>query len=39
VGEPPNLASTPAIAAALRAASGRPVTRVPVRPDDLLALQ
>ena len=37
VGEPPNIASTPAIAAALRAASGRPVTRVPVRPDDLLA--
>jgi CO/xanthine dehydrogenase Mo-binding subunit len=39
VGEPPNIASTPAIAAALRAASGRPVTRVPVRPDDLLGLE
>jgi CO/xanthine dehydrogenase Mo-binding subunit len=37
VGEPPAIASTPAIAAALRAATGRPVTRVPVRPDDLLA--
>ena len=36
VGEPPVIASTPAIAAALRAATGRPVTRVPVRPDDLL---
>ncbi len=37
VGEPPVIAATPAIAAALRAATGRPVTRVPVRPDDLLA--
>jgi len=37
VGEPPAIASTPAIAAALRAATGRPVTRLPVRPDDLLA--
>ncbi len=37
IGEPPAIASTPAIAAALRAATGRPVTRVPVRPDDLLA--
>jgi CO/xanthine dehydrogenase Mo-binding subunit len=37
VGEPPAIASAPAIAAALRAATGRPVTRVPVRPDDLLA--
>ncbi len=36
VGEPPTIASTPAIAAALRAATGRPVTRVPVRPDDLI---
>ena len=39
VGEPPSIASTPAIAAALRAATGRPVVRVPVRPDDLLSLQ
>ena len=39
VGEPPKIASTPAIAAALRAATGRPVTRVPVRPDDLLSLE
>ncbi len=37
IGEPPAIASTPAIAAALRTATGRPVTRVPVRPDDLLA--
>jgi xanthine dehydrogenase D subunit len=36
VGEPPSLSSTPAIAAAVRAATGRPVTRVPIRPDDLV---
>jgi CO/xanthine dehydrogenase Mo-binding subunit len=36
VGEPPVLSSTPAIAAAIRRATGRPVTRVPVRPEDLL---
>ena len=38
VGEPPTISSTPAIVAALRAASGRPLTRVPVRPDDFLDL-
>jgi CO/xanthine dehydrogenase Mo-binding subunit len=38
VGEPPTISSTPAIAAALRDASGRPLTRVPVRPDDFLDL-
>jgi CO/xanthine dehydrogenase Mo-binding subunit len=37
VGEPPNIASTPAVAAALRDATGREVARVPVRPDDLLS--
>jgi xanthine dehydrogenase D subunit len=35
VGEPPTISSTPAIAAAIRAATGRPVTRVPVRPEHL----
>jgi CO/xanthine dehydrogenase Mo-binding subunit len=35
VGEPPTVVSTAAIVAALRAASGRPLTRVPVRPDDI----
>lgn len=35
-GEPPSLSSTAAVAAAIRAATGRPVTRVPVRPDDLV---
>ncbi len=38
VGEPPTIASTPAIVAALRAATGRPLTRVPVRPEELVGL-
>ena len=32
IGEPPTISSTPAVVAALRAATGRPLTRVPVRP-------
>ena len=35
VGEPPTVVSTAAVAAALRAATDLPVTRVPVRPDDV----
>jgi CO/xanthine dehydrogenase Mo-binding subunit len=35
VGEPPTVVSTAAVVSALRAASGRPLTRVPVRPDDI----
>ena len=35
VGEPPTVVATAAIVAALRAASGRPLTRVPVRPGDI----
>ncbi|GDY29729.1 xanthine dehydrogenase subunit D [Gandjariella thermophila] len=35
VGEPPTISSTPAIVAAIRAATGRALTRVPVRPDDI----
>jgi CO/xanthine dehydrogenase Mo-binding subunit len=35
VGEPPTISSTPAIVAAVRAATGRPLTRVPLRPDDI----
>jgi CO/xanthine dehydrogenase Mo-binding subunit len=35
VGEPPTISSGPAIVAAIRAASGRPITRVPVRPQDI----
>ncbi|WP_248959543.1 molybdopterin cofactor-binding domain-containing protein [Sphaerisporangium perillae] len=34
-GEPPTLSSTPAIAAAVRAATGLPLTRVPIRPHDI----
>jgi CO/xanthine dehydrogenase Mo-binding subunit len=36
VGEPPTVVSTPAIVAALRDATGRELTRVPVRPDDIV---
>ena len=35
VGEPPTISSGPAIVAAIRAATGREVKRVPVRPHDL----
>jgi xanthine dehydrogenase D subunit len=35
VGEPPTISSTAAVAAAIRAASGREITRVPVRPQDI----
>jgi CO/xanthine dehydrogenase Mo-binding subunit len=38
VGEPPTVVSTAAVVSALRAASGRDLTRVPVRPDDLAGL-
>jgi CO/xanthine dehydrogenase Mo-binding subunit len=36
VGEPPTLSSTPAIVAAIRAATGVSLTRVPVRPEHLI---
>jgi CO/xanthine dehydrogenase Mo-binding subunit len=36
VGEPPTISSTPAIVAAIRAATGRALARVPVRPDDIV---
>ncbi len=38
VGEPPAISSTPAIVAAIRSATGRELSRVPVRPDDILGL-
>jgi CO/xanthine dehydrogenase Mo-binding subunit len=38
VGEPPTISSTPAIAAAVRFATGRPVARVPIRPEDIVDL-
>jgi CO/xanthine dehydrogenase Mo-binding subunit len=34
-GEPPTLSSTPAIVAAIRTATGRPLRRIPVRADDI----
>ena len=37
VGEPPNISTPPAVAAALRDATGRAVTRIPVRPEHLIA--
>ena len=38
VGEPPTVVSTAAIVAALRDATGRPLTRVPVRADAIVGL-
>lgn len=35
VGEPPTISSTPAVVAAIRAATGRLLHRVPVRPQDI----
>ena len=37
VGEPPNISTPPAVAAALRDATGRELTRVPVRPEHIVA--
>jgi xanthine dehydrogenase D subunit len=36
-GEPPTISSPPAIAAAIRQAAGRPITRLPIRPDDIVS--
>jgi CO/xanthine dehydrogenase Mo-binding subunit len=36
-GEPPTLSSTPALVAAIRAASGKALTRIPVRPEHIVA--
>ncbi|HEX4804603.1 MAG TPA: xanthine dehydrogenase subunit D [Conexibacter sp.] len=38
VGEPPTIASTPAIVSALRAATGVALTRVPVRPEAIVGI-
>ena len=38
IGEPPTISSTPAVVAALRAATGKPLSRVPVRPDEMVGL-
>jgi OHCU decarboxylase len=39
VGEPPNISTPPAIAAALRDATGRALPRIPVRPEHLVGLE
>jgi xanthine dehydrogenase D subunit len=39
VGEPPNISTPPAVAGALRAATGRPLPRIPVRPEHIVGLQ
>jgi CO/xanthine dehydrogenase Mo-binding subunit len=38
VGEPPTVVSTAAVVAALRAATGMPLRRVPVRPDEIVGI-
>jgi xanthine dehydrogenase D subunit len=38
VGEPPTLSSTPAIVAAIRAATGKALARVPVRPEHIVGV-
>ena len=35
VGEPPTISSAAAVASAIRAASGKPIARIPVRPQDI----
>ncbi|MBV9417091.1 MAG: 2-oxo-4-hydroxy-4-carboxy-5-ureidoimidazoline decarboxylase, partial [Solirubrobacterales bacterium] len=39
VGEPPHISTPPAVVAALRAASGRPLARIPVRPEHIVGLE
>jgi xanthine dehydrogenase D subunit len=39
VGEPSAISSTPAIVAAVRAATGRPLTRVPIRPEHIVGTE
>jgi CO/xanthine dehydrogenase Mo-binding subunit len=39
VGEPPHISTPPAVVAAVRAATGRPLTRMPVRPEHVVALE
>ncbi|MEA2319381.1 MAG: hypothetical protein QOD44_3570, partial [Solirubrobacteraceae bacterium] len=39
VGEPSNISTPPAVAAALRDATGRPLRRIPVRPEHIVGLE
>ena len=36
IGEPPTISSTPAVVAAIRDATGKPLRRAPVRPEDIV---
>ena len=38
IGESPTISSTPAVVAAIRAATGRDLTRVPVMPEDIIGI-
>jgi CO/xanthine dehydrogenase Mo-binding subunit len=38
IGESPTISSTPAIVSAIRAATGRDLTRVPVLPQDIVGI-
>jgi CO/xanthine dehydrogenase Mo-binding subunit len=38
VGEPPNISTPPAVVAALRAATGRELSRIPVRPEQIVGI-
>jgi CO/xanthine dehydrogenase Mo-binding subunit len=38
IGEPPTISSTPAVVSAVRAATGRPLPRVPLRPEDIVGV-
>ena len=38
IGESPTISSTPAIVAAIRNAIGRDLTRVPVKPEDIIGV-
>jgi xanthine dehydrogenase D subunit len=39
VGEPPTISSTPAVVSAVRAATGRALTRVPIRPEHIVGVE
>ena len=38
VGEPPTVVAAAAVVSAMRAATGKPLTRIPVRPDEIIGL-
>jgi CO/xanthine dehydrogenase Mo-binding subunit len=38
VGEPPTVVAAAAVVSAMRAATGKPLARIPVRPDEIVGL-